>query len=249
MKTTKQIGVVVSIAILVLFSACNNNASQQDAAKDAALRDSLEQVKLDSLKQVKIDSIAKIKEDSIRQDSIRRNRVTPDLALFELKGPVKSVNKGYIIVGTDNGAAFDQNGNITYINKSRDGFTYKAKRKNGIISKLTSYDSDFGEEVYSKITYNSNNKPIKNVFYAQNYGGTNVISYANGNISSVKFSGGGDYDTNSNDTYTYIEFDQYGNWTKRTCTTKSTIYAFDSKDVMSSNKNTETQTRKITYYE
>lgn len=192
--------------------------------------------------------IYQTKSGSIHEETVNNCRVTPDLALFELKGPVKSVNKGYIIEGADNGATFDRNGRISSINTNSDGFTYDIKRaNNGLIYKLSSYDTDFEEEIYSEITYDSHNRPIKNEFYAQNSGGSKILSYATDKINSIEFSGGGDYDAKSTETFKYLEFDQYGNWTKRECITESTIYKWDNT-VMQSNKDTEIQTRVITYY-
>ena len=249
-NATKLTATIV-LSVAIMFSACDNakqqgtETQQQEQARQDSINKALEQMRQDSINK----AIEQIKLDSIREDSIRRNRVTPDLALFELKGPVKSVNKGYIINGTENGASFDRDGNISHLNKSYNGYTYKFKRgQNGLIYKLTSYDPDADEQAYSKITYDNKNRPIKNEYYASYTGGSYSFSYTGDKISLVKFFGGSDYDIKSNYTYTYINFDKYGNWTKRKVSIKSTIYNWDNT-VMLSDNNSKTQSRKITYYE
>ena len=50
--------------------------------------------------------------------AIGKNKSTSDLALFELKGPVKSVSKGFLMGGIDdNGCTFNKKGLIIKINK------------------------------------------------------------------------------------------------------------------------------------
>ena len=92
--------------IYILFSflmtmSCGSNSTQSEKSTEDSLADdstqkvemAIEAQRQDSIAKAHQDSIVKAREDSVakaRQDSIaRRTRVTPDLALFELHGPVK----------------------------------------------------------------------------------------------------------------------------------------------------------------
>ena len=79
----KKLGYIVAILGLTLVTACGGN-SKLDKEKDSLRADSIMR---DSIRKAEIQQ----KLDSIRQDSMWRYRETPDLALFELHGPVKSV--------------------------------------------------------------------------------------------------------------------------------------------------------------
>ena len=88
----KKLLYLFATAALTMTMSCGNSAQREKEVRDSLRVDSInkdsircEELKRDSLRR---DSIVK---DSIHQDSMWRYRETPDLALFELHGPVKSV--------------------------------------------------------------------------------------------------------------------------------------------------------------
>ena len=239
--------IVLSVAIMV--SACaiaqqqGSETQQQEQARQDSINKALEQMRQDSINK----AIEQIKLDSIREDSIRRNRVTPDLALFELHGPVKSVNKGYITGFADNGANFDKDGKVTSLNK----ISYINKRgnitrdANGRIKSISCREEEGWPTISSdNITYDGNNLPIKIYGKYLESTGNSSLKYNNGLLASEtnNFDGEGDI-TKSTITYTYLKFDKYGNWTSR----KASFKNYDYEGYC--NSHSETQTRTITYYE
>ena len=241
----------IVLSILATITACNNNSttsqSSANSINETFVEDSINKAKADSIKQIK-EYQDSVRQDSIRNDSIIRNRITPDLALFELKGPVKSVNKGYIAFFTENGANFDKDGNLTSINKSyaNDGYKLKRDSKNRIKSIICVEDPSWPHKSSDNIKYNDQNLPIECYTLLLESDGTDKYFYKNGVITSKTaiFSGEGDYGNGkSTITYTYLEYDHYGNWTKRK------VHDKFKDDFGEGNYNkTSIQTRKIKYY-
>ena len=93
MKIIDMRKIVYFLAALGLTMTVSCGGGNKSVQGEQDVQDSLRQ---DSIKKVEAfnDSIRRdsIVKDSIRQDSMWRYRVTPDLATFDLRGPVKSVN-------------------------------------------------------------------------------------------------------------------------------------------------------------
>ena len=79
---------LIAFGATIVMSCGGSSSQREQEVQDSLRQDSIKKVEEfnDSIRR---DSIAK---DSIRQDSMWRYRETPDLAIFELHGPVKSVS-------------------------------------------------------------------------------------------------------------------------------------------------------------
>ena len=124
---------------------------------------------------------------------------------------------------------FDESGKITYIEGCKN-----IKRKNGKITSFEYYHEEYDCYFGAEIKYN-NDRPSK-LFFGTDDGEWNVkFSYnSDGNIIYT-ISSFPEYGHSFSESYQYLKFDEYGNWTKRRVT-----------DDAYSESNTETRT--ITYY-
>lgn len=240
----KKLGYIVAILGLTLVTACGGN-SKLDKEKDSLRADSIkhDSIMRDSIRKAEIQQ----KLDSIRQDSMWRYRETPDLALFELHGPVKSVTyKDRYLFHKNEGItlqlSYNEDGKLKGINGStfnRDG----NGRIKSIMSKM------IGEEDYFYITYDKNNRPIKvrnegmEWYYDQTY------KYnASGFVSSLQNKGGEEaFEWTDNTTYSYKNTDEFGNWTSRNFVTK--IVESEVGYSAGTRTGSGTNYRTITYYE
>ena len=218
--------VLAVVLMALIFVSCGQ--SEKEAARiEAARQDSIAKVEAE---------LQKIREDSIRQAEERRNRVTPDLAFFELKGPVKNVayNDMYFLGSENQVLYFSEEGVVT----TPKGL--KFNRKNGMIKTISTYLPEF--DIWTTDTYKSDSigRKVFNSYSGLDGGGDEKFSYdESGNL--VKRTATGEIEGEpytSVTTYTYMSHDEYGNWTKRVVKHK------DSYGTSSS-----TETRKITYYE
>lgn len=164
-----------------------------------------------------------------------------DLAFFNLRGPVKLVSEK----------------NDSYDNTRRYGFSEKGKwetqdgQKIGNIFTDVKRDSEkriieYTEGEYDcidsyKITYDAKTGWVAKCETSAGDGETTTTYTYDANGYAVKSVTIGEYlddeggsKVNTTTTYTYVEFDDYGNWTKRT--------------VKDSDGSSWTETRKITYY-
>ena len=261
----KKLLYVFATAALTMTMSCGNTekANQSEKSTEDSLRaDSVKKVEM-AIEAQRQDSIAKAHQDSIvkaRQDSIaRRTRVTPDLAFFELHGPVKSVTfkNRYIFFDasdestlklsyTEDGKLKSINYNDPYHNENlqfnRDG--------NGRIKNIKS--NMIGEWDDFFITYDKNNRPIKiNYEGIESYRAITYKYNASGFIVSENSysEGEGCYDRTLNQ-YSNFNVDKYGNWTSRTSSTAHKEWYDGSEEPMSYvNSGSSTDHRTITYYE
>lgn len=164
-----------------------------------------------------------------------------DLAFFNLRGPVKSVSEK----------------NDSYDNTRRYGFSKKGKWETQDGQKIGSIFTDvkrdaekriieYTEGEYDcidshKITYDAKTGWLAKCETSAGDGESTTTYTYDANGYAVKSVTIGEYaddeggsKVNTTTTYTYVSFDDYGNWTKRT-----------AKD---SDGSTWTETRKITYY-
>ena len=156
-------------------------------------------------------------------------KTTPDLTMCGVKGPVKSISKGGFPLMENSTVEFDESGKITYIEGCKN-----IKRKNGKITSFEYYHEEYDCYFGAEIKYN-NDRPSK-LFFGTDDGEWNVkFSYnSDGNIIYT-ISSFPEYGHSFSESYQYLKFDEYGNWTKRRVT-----------DDAYSESNTETRT--ITYY-
>lgn len=203
----KIIYFVTALSIMQLvtsLSSCGPNK------QELALQDSLRRE--DSIKAeiAREDSLWKI--DSLQKVSLTSN----DLTFFELHGPVHSMNNSLF----EKTYVFDQDGNLVTVNGynpfTSDGYDRVAYRRNnqGQIKSYTEWES--GEEykwsegrVVSSEGGGEGGYEDKTT-YSYNEDGTLKSLY-------VKMTSYIDPSENENYTvsYTYLEFDEYNNWTKR----------------------------------
>ena len=162
-KILKIIYVVVVLGFIGWFcydymqdgSASNAEAMRQDSIAKA---ESLAKARQDSIRQESIrrDSIVK---DSIRQDSMWRYRVTPDLATFDLRGPVKSVNaqnSNNVMEHRHSlcfNVSFSEKGDALKVSDGYNNFSIKRDASGRIKSLNTYYTTTF--------SYNEQGFPIK----------------------------------------------------------------------------------------
>ena len=243
----------LGMTMTVSCGSGNSSAQREQEVQDSLLQDSIKKVEAfnDSIRR---DSIAK---DSIRQDSLWRYRTTPDLAIFELHGPVKSVTykkyDGMYVTSMDSpGVLFSYyNGSKTY-NYREDGTlisvqNYKINRDAKGRIKSVNSNHRMENDDYT-ISYDKQNRPVKIQNYGMEWGYTLTYNYdKSGKVISDRNKGcmesfGWDY----NSAFSYIEFDEYGNWTKRTRSTKCKDYECD--ELVSSKTKNATESRTITYY-
>lgn len=192
--------------------------------------------------------------------AISKNKTTPDLALFELKGPVKSVSKGFLMGGIDdNGCTFNKKGQIIKINKPKwinySGVSF-SRNKNGYIYKTSGVPS--GDEdlhtITHKIKYGPNGKPQNLEYYYEAERQTITdIKYNNhlilGYLAIEEYTYEEEPPTYIAYSFNYTKFDKYGNWTSRIAT--KTIYKnrFSYEHMNPESSESEVQTRIIKYYQ
>ena len=251
----------LGLTMTVSCGSSNNSAQGEQELQDSLRQDSIKKVeaKNDSLRR---DSIVK---DSIRQDSIWRYRVTPDLATFDLHGPVKSVSSkkreswdGVLSLNV----SFSESGNVQRVTDGDVVYTI-SRDTQGRIKTMTCplFGGPYTRDVYS-YKYNDAGSLQKETLNA-NYDGEGTLDISseydsNGNIVKEKLdrgnSIGGFYSTS---TYKITQKDEYGNWIKRAKTIKYKDVI--DEDFLELNKDTSrpsivtgtktvTETRTITYY-
>ena len=229
---------LVAVCATIVMSCGGNSAQREQEIRDSLRADSIMK---DSIRR------EQIKLDSIRQDSMWRYRVTPDLALFEIHGPVKSVVYNDFIFSYEvKIITFNEAGYLTSVNP------YKISRDDSNrVKSLIYYSGGYAEDAWY-FTYNSLNQATKHRNQGYEWGGTTSYKYnEDGFVSSGYSSGEGEgtgWETSL--VYKYQNLDDFGNWTSRKCTrtTKETDYC-EEYPVPTKSTSTSTETRKITYYE
>lgn len=160
-------------------------------------------------------------DEAWQKDSLERaQRITPDLAFFNLHGPVKSLKE------FDNVYIFDENGKLVKANGKNpfDGDPYEnndfgsndiymKRGKDGRISE------EQGWESVTEYTWEGDRLVGYHGYGEGAYEWQGKYTYGeDGLIASVKSKEGdaesGSTSTVVNSTYKYLEKDEYGNWTK-----------------------------------
>ena len=272
-KILKIIFIVIVLGLIGWFcydymqdgASSNAEAMRQDSIAKA---ESLAKARQDSIRQ---DSIRQesLRRDSIRQDSMWRYRVTPDLATFDLHGPVKSVSSKKITTAIDGEEwqhlkmSFSESGNVQRVTDGDVVYTI-SRDAQGRIKTMTCpfLDGPYTRDVYS-YKYNDAGSLQKETLNA-NYDGEGTLDISreydsNGNIIKEVlgrgYSIGGFYSTS---TYKITQKDEYGNWIKRAKTIKykdeiAEEYLLElnedtSRPSIVTGTKTVTETRTITYY-
>ena len=224
----------------------NNSAQNEQEAQETQNSLNEDSIKREEMVKdsIRRDSIAK---DSIRQDSLLRYRTTPDLALLNLHGPVKSVmfDKG-LYLETVKSATFSQDGKL----QDMSGFKFTRNGK-GLVTNATQPSSFGGLPNVLSITYDKNNRPVSVLVDGHEYGFKNKLTYnTQGFVATESSNGGAEcYDITNNTKYTYVSVDEYGNWTSRKATTTHVeVNVADEEEPPVRKTTTTTENRKITYY-
>ena len=195
----------------------------------------LEKARQDSLKNIDIElarieslRLDSIRQDSLRGDSMRRNFQSPDLSFFDLKGPVKKC-----VVSSTREISYIENPVLEFDKKGvwiNDGW----KEDRGLVRE------EYPEDLHSKIERDDNGYIIKLKYLgdfeemcSENYvwkdgkvmEGKNssnpsfhtVYEYDGGEVSRIyKHDSSEEYKKVEIDQkFTYVDFDEMGNWTKR----------------------------------
>ena len=233
----KKLIYLLAVLGLAMTMSCGNSAKREQEIRDSLRADS-----------IKKDSIIRAKIDSIREDSMWRNRESPDLALFNLHGPVKSVtfNKG-IYADFVKTMIFSKDGKLQSVAR------HNIKRNGaGIVTQL-SKPSDFGSIPDAlDFTCDKQNRPVSVFVGGHEYGYTNRYTYdENGFIASESCKGAAEsLEFHDVTRYKYLNIDNYGNWTSRKATEVETIIDLcDEESGPERKTTTRTETRIITYYE
>ncbi|MBQ7854585.1 MAG: hypothetical protein IJ352_06125 [Muribaculaceae bacterium] len=240
-----------SFAIISCGNTNTTETTLQQAetnAIDNAISDSIAKAKADSI--AKIETMEKAKADSIaraKADSLEKiNNPHPDLKLFDLRGPVKSCKTDEFHRNIYKNIVFTPDGSLSSISFKL--FNQIHKDSNGFTTHLSGkfYDDDFEEWVKTKVIFVTNNAgkiaKLKKSFNGSIYynGGDweELYSYdSNGNLNTITTHGL--TDGTETITFSYLEFDKYGNWTKR---------KFNGRYTQSPGTWGGTETRTITYY-
>ena len=235
---------LLAVLGLAMTMSCGNSAKREQEIRDSLRADSIMK-----------DSIIRAKIDSIRKDSMWRYRVTPDLALFELHGPVKSVSNsasnGYYVTFSESGEAQGIKiiSQFYSIKRDSEGRIIKISHKSNV------YGGCYQIDTYSYV-YGKDGFPVKEKYDCLECGDgfsepmnstTTKIQYdENYNVVKRTAEGGGPegvyWKTQS---YTIIDVDEFGNWIKRKCKHQ---YSY-AEEPDYNHSTTTIETRKITYYE
>ncbi len=264
-KILRIIFIVIALVLIGWF--CYDYMQDGASSNAEAMRqDSI--AKAESLAKARQDSIRQesIRRDSIRQDSMWRYRVTPDLATFDLHGPVKSVSSKKRASLEDGvlslNVSFSESGNVQRVTDGDVVYTI-SRDAQGRIKTMTCpfLGGPYTRDVYS-YKYNDAGSLQKETLNA-NYDGEGTLDISreydsNGNIVKEKLDregdGGGFYSTS---TYKITQKDEYGNWIKRAKTIKYKdeiaeefleLNEDTSRPSIVTGTKTVTETRTITYY-
>lgn len=233
----KKLIYLLAVLGLAMTVSCGNSAKREQEIRDSLRADSIMK-----------DSIIRAKIDSIRKDSMWRYRVTPDLALFELHGPVKSVSSSEweMFSYEVNTITFDEVGRLTSVHP------YKIFRdKSDRVNALKYITNGFEEDAWY-FTYNLQNQATKVRNQGYEWGGTTSYKYGEDGFASSSYSSGSGEGMSweISVAYKYQDLDDFGNWTTRKYTrTSLETDECEEYPVPTKTTSTGTQSRIITYYE
>ena len=239
---------LVAVCATIVMS-CGNSAQREQEIRDSLRADSIMK---DSIRR------EQIKLDSIRQDSMWRFRVTPDLALFNLHGPVKSVRykKALSPVARSESNSFmsllyEENGQLKNVKDEYDNYSIKRDGNGYVVSMainslwiITSYS--YNEQGYPNRKYSQSNSDEsfeEKITYEYDLNWNVVKESLKGESYGAVY--------NSTTTNKIEEVDEYGNWIKRTriITYRSESPYDDGYDPITKGTKTMVETRTITYYD
>ena len=183
-----------------------------DKKRKLAEAQRIEQARLDSIAEVERLEAARL--DSIREDSIRRNFSTPDLAFFSLKGHVKSVTYSdndilpfyYATLQKNPTFNFSEDGTLENLPRG-------AYRSNGRIAGQNITWGEEWEQGKFKFSWaNGHVSSSSSQFYEA--ASDNGYKYDSaGNLIASYYEGGGEgMIFKESATYNYTDFDDNGNW-------------------------------------
>lgn len=218
-----------AFALLALMS-CGQSKSNDSSV------DSSSMVKAEASVQVENDATAEVVEAPVEVFT------TPDLALFDLQGHVKSCKKGNAVL------KFDENGKLTSYKLADINMMKALKRKDNVIVKY-GFDAGDEESLWYAVEWDA-----ERVKHASEYNCEGAVEYdykygplPEQNNKEVLLSTeqkGEGYNWSGTTTYTYEEFDVNGNWVKRTAT--DDLYC--DYDEHNTSTGTTSETRTIEYY-
>lgn len=245
------------IAVVVIGGAVGvwfwrDNAKKQQEAENLRRQDSIFRVE-----EARRDSARLAKEEAMRLDSIRRNMVTPDLAFFELRGNVRTCVTNYIpgFTHLDKSITLEFSEDGEWINRGSlpAPYCYASVGRNaeGYIVK---FDYDSQDDSTFEFSFKwSNDKVVKENGRGWEWmNESNFVYSSSGFLSSVRISSADEgNEGDGHFTYIYDSFDDFGNWTRRTC--KYTwqyydVYDYDTRQLAGTDSGTLTDSRQITYY-
>lgn len=225
-----RVKILSVIAVALMLGACNGKKQDSRNKLEAELQ--------------------QLKEDLNSSADGSGNYVTPDLMLFELKGPVKTVK--YIEGGTwiEGTLSFSPDGKLE-LPRGAEATIYRDSkdRIKSINYPCPQFESQGIDSHSYEFTLDDENRVKKyNFNFWEDTGRYSYYYDEKGNLIKTIGFGATDYaNWEGTQSYTYISFDDYGNWIKRLCEVDGS--STDNDGYTESTSRSETEIREITYYE
>lgn len=261
-KIAMKIAMMCCICIFmgISFIACNRQKESAEPQKEVTtVDDSLtsDALKIAALEAQRLDSL---RRDSIRLDSIRRNFRSPDLSFHDLKGPVKRceiASSSELTYIDDPVLDFNEKGEWVNDGWKEDRQIVKEEYPELLNSRIKrdakgfivqqKYLGDFEEMCTEKYVWKNDrvvearNADNPSLHSSYRYKG-DLLTEKTKDDSSEAFK-----TINTRQKYSYTDFDDMGNWTKRKVEETVKGQEWDAKKPFKETKNYY-ETRKITYF-
>lgn len=189
--------------------------------------------------------------EGARQDSIWNNFITPDLALFNVKGHVKEIKTNsnvqpFLFLPFDIAIKFDKNGKCinleSIMNSWGDTKAVITRNHDGFVTRI---DMPM-PAVSGYLEFKWSGNEIKAVTYWYFDGATQNYTYKDGVIHSMNEESGGEGGSSSTKVIFTYQFDEHGNWISGTG--EGGVFNNEDSEVSSENYNS-TFSRQISYYD
>lgn len=182
-------------------------------------------------------------EDSAEEAAVVELQ-TPDLAFLELQGAVKEVTRTYD--GNEYSSTYQYNEEGALLEEGDWDYEAVERNENGQIVKTSWGLDDNGEEWATEYDYAGGTNVVKSKSYGWESISVSEYTYEDGRLVKEEC----DYVSEGTQghgttTYTYDEFDEHGNWTKRT---SKTLDKYDDWGDIVEEESTVIETREILYY-
>lgn len=227
----RNYGPRIAAIVIVLLAIIGGSAWWwiDSTNREQAAEELRRQQALDSIEAAEAAQAARnaARDDSLRRDSLARTALTPDLALFELRGAVESVVSR---LSADDSC-------VPYLRRLFNGRTIIFDNSGRWVNRDLNFGS-FDEPLMADVTSDSGNRvntirlgdntysifftgdyPTRVSFLGAGTNGADDIAMANGNASGIAVTrAAGDNEKKCAVKISYAAFDERGNWTHRVMT-------------------------------